>query len=107
MVDILTIGLRGIEGDVHREMVDKYTKSHKKISYSEFKELFNSVPWCGSERYESLFHFESDSEFHASIIQINGIGYKLTNYGFRNALKDMKKKVSEIGVYQPKSKLIK
>jgi hypothetical protein len=83
----------------HHEMIDEdfQCKFAIKASFSQFKNAFKKVDWGLSPAFrESLFTEDDGSEFHASIIRINNVGYKLTTYGFIRANILRRKKLKEL-----------
>jgi hypothetical protein len=104
-INIGTLGFwRIVKIASHHTMVDNNNGCNKviKASYSEFKKAFEKVDWKINNTFEeSLFEkdfFEKDcgDEFHANIIRINKVGYKLTTYGLMRAIKLVNKKIKEI-----------
>jgi hypothetical protein len=87
LLGIVTLGFyRTMAVGIHHEMTEDSCRIVVKASYCEFKEAFEKQQWILDYRfYGSLFTEDHRSKFHASIIEIDGIGYKLTSYGFIRA----------------------
>jgi hypothetical protein len=83
----------------HHYMTEKYSQCGFviKSSYSRFKKDFEKVDWkIWREFPDSLFTNDCSSEFHASIVRINNVGYLLTSYGLIRANMLKKKKLEEL-----------
>jgi hypothetical protein len=98
-IGILTLGMaRSIFTQIHHEMVDKFVRGKViKSNFKTFRNEFKTVDWellytCGKD----LFTNDQTSLFHASIIKINNVGYKLTTYGLIRAYALRNKKVKEL-----------
>jgi hypothetical protein len=101
--NILTLGIyRYCNTNLHHSQVNQFCEVSKKATYKEFKDAFEKIDWdiCKSDKNSLVLYLGNDvhtqSEFHASIIKINGIGYKLTSYGFFMANILRRKKIKEI-----------
>jgi hypothetical protein len=98
LIGIVTLGFyRTMAVGIHHEMTTESCRVVIKASYCEFKEAFEKQQWIWDYRFSgSLFTEDYRSQFHASIIEFDNIGYKLTSYGFirANCLKN--RKISEI-----------
>jgi hypothetical protein len=87
---------------IHHQMVDDDSdcKVVIKASFAEFKQAFEKEEWETDGVYRgSLFsrdYYRNGSEFHASVIRINNVGYKLTTYGFIRANILRRKKIEEL-----------
>jgi hypothetical protein len=101
-INILTLGYYWmVIIDMHHWMVDSefYNKTVIKASFSDFKKNFEKVDWKIDPLFrDSLFTRDNRSKFHASIIQINHTGYKLTTYGFIRANILKRKKIKELNL---------
>jgi hypothetical protein len=104
-INIFTFGYyRMVNITVHHGMVDgeEGNKAVIEASFSTFKKDFEKVDWEISLLFENslfskgYFVASQDSEFHADIIKINNIGYKLTTYGFIRANILRRKKIKEL-----------
>lgn len=100
LIGIFTFGLyRVIDISIHHYMTDSSIdcKAVIKASFVEFRKEFEKADWHVHCKFrKSLFTQEHDSEFHASIICINNVGYKLTSYGFIRANILRRKKIKEL-----------
>ena len=99
-INVLSFGYWYVRMKVHQEMTEEYSERSANASYSEFKDAFNKIYYwslCGG--YKSLFYDydgKHHSEFHASIICIDRIGFKLTSFGYIRALILRNKKINQL-----------
>jgi hypothetical protein len=100
LINIPMLGYyRMVTVECHHEMVDGFCEHVFKASFAEFRRDFEKVEWETDYRFRgSLFMRENDCEFHASIICINGIGYKLTTYGLIRANILRRRKIRELNL---------
>jgi hypothetical protein len=98
-LNLLTLGLYFFfKTQIHHEMTESFGGvAVIKASFTEFRKEFEKVQWETDRRYRSsLFTGNYESEFHADIIRINNVGYKLTTYGFIRAKTVKRKKIKEL-----------
>lgn len=104
LLNLITFGFYGILSYCHKSMTRQYTSTQKKITFEEFKVLFDSVNWDNiTNRWPNSVFMNDDEvitdQFHAGIIKINNIGYLMTSWGFIQAqkyvIKFVSKKLSE------------
>jgi len=69
----------------HKNMIELNCNKYKEISYKDFKKLFDTVQWKAMSNFKSLEYSYPNNQFHASIVEINDIGYLFTSYGFIRA----------------------
>jgi len=83
--------------DIHHSQTDDFCHIAVKSNYADFKKAFEKIDWKLSGEFKaSLFTNDHKSTFHAGIIRINNIGYKLTTYGYLKAVALKNKKIKEI-----------
>jgi hypothetical protein len=85
-INIFTLGYyRFVVVGTHYSMIDDYYEEEEivKSDFITFKREFEKINWIIDDYFKkSLFADNHSSEFHASIILINGTAYKLTSFGF-------------------------
>jgi hypothetical protein len=113
-ISVITLGMYPlVHWKTHLYMVDNYSDTNKKCSYSEFKKLFNTVDWVYDKGWKNSLFTEFDvysltrnSECHASIIKINNVGLKLSVYGLFMSRFLIRKKINEIKNQKKENKLV-
>lgn len=76
------IGMFGsIDWLTHRDMVKSSTKQYGISNYKQFVEEFHKIEWDYERGMfpDSLFTKDYSSQFHANIVQFNGIGMIINN----------------------------
>lgn len=103
IIGLVTLGFyNGVERLTHVQMVKGECKRWRKINYNDFEKLFNNVNWDVPDNRWRKSLFTKDfmrprgSQFHASIIEIDGIGYILSSYGLIRANILKSKKIEQL-----------
>ena len=107
-ISVITLGWYPyVVRNTHIEMVEEFCLENRKCSYDEFQKLFNSVEWYIHKTYtDSLFSKSFTSQCHASIIEIDNVGLKLSAYGLYMANKLIQKKINELNAEKNESNFV-
>jgi hypothetical protein len=100
LINIPILGCyRYVSVAVHHGMVEEFSDHIAVISatFAQFKKEFEKINWTTCRLYrESLFTIDSDDQFHAGVISMNGAWYKLTTYGLIRANILRRRKIKEL-----------
>jgi len=96
ILNVITLGTAYVESSTHREMVHNCCEKFCYSTLQEFITAFNKIEWTGEKAFRSDSLFGKNSRCHASIIEIDGVGYILTTYGYLVASKMIKDKARQL-----------
>lgn len=106
LLNICTLNYYGmVEVNTSHRMVGYFCQRSRTASYEEFERAFKKVYWQLDHHFpKSLFGPEygsaRTSQFHGNLIQINGIGFILSPYGFFKANRLRKRTIKQLRQYQ-------